>query len=74
MTQADKYKGKDKGKHKGKDKGKDKGKFQETIDNCKKQTNATEADVEVIKNHQIPKTREAKCLLACTHTALGFVC
>lgn len=41
---------------------------------CKKSTNATDADVKLMKRHQIPETHEAKCFMACVLEKSGAVC
>lgn len=44
------------------------------MDECIKSTNASDADVEVLGSHQVPETRESKCLTACVQQKLGAVC
>lgn len=39
---------------------------EEILQECKNQEIATDEDVQTIGNHNIPETRGAKCLLACT--------
>lgn len=41
---------------------------------CKESTNASDADIEVMKKHQVPETPESKCFMACVHEKSGTVC
>lgn len=43
------------------------------LEECKEPTNATDDDVRVLINHEIPQTRTAKCLVSCAQEKVGIV-
>lgn len=43
------------------------------LEECKEPTNATDEDVNVLINHEIPQTRTAKCLVSCAQEKVGIV-
>lgn len=44
------------------------------MENCIESTNASDADLELMRSFKVPETREAKCLLACVQKGVGTVC
>lgn len=47
--------------------------FENILEECRKQNNATEADMESIMNGQVPETPAAKCTMTCTMKEFGIV-
>lgn len=47
--------------------------LKEIMEECIESTNASDADLEMMRSYQIPETREAKCLLACVQKGVGTV-